>query len=271
MSRTCGLITALALLAGGAAGCDWGDQGPANPVALPQPPTPALDAGSGDGGGSPNDAGPRQRTVSWRNPLGGPVGNLLVDGDFEWSAVRGSSQVGWSLYTTTYSRIPISFETAGLCRTGLRCAVLERGRLLYGRGTAARGTGMVASVWARIPEPQACGAVRPAVIGCNSGFGVNLLPRNEQPDVDGWCEYLALRAPQQSAQCMYIENGLLPDTHALIDSAQLIPDTGTVPMSARPGTPLSAEQQQRARAVAEIVRRQQWFGMPPERSPPAGE
>ena len=49
-----------------------------------------------------------------------------------------------------------------------------------------------------------------------------------QPDAAGWCSYGARLAPSPSALCLYIQNKLTSDERALVDSAVLGPDDGTV-------------------------------------------
>ena len=86
------LIAIVALVLGAASAC--GDEGPPNPA-------PYDDgSGAGDSGGTPFEPPPKRelkRTIEMRNPLGGPPGNLLVDGDFEFSIdFEGTGpQSGW--------------------------------------------------------------------------------------------------------------------------------------------------------------------------------
>src|SRR6185295_11284533 len=96
-----GRVAIAALLACVAAGCSDED---VNPLATA--PAPSHPAGVDDGGFEasppPVDAGPFRRSVEIRNPLGGPVGNLLADGDFELSTQGDgqTSQTPWRSFTS---------------------------------------------------------------------------------------------------------------------------------------------------------------------------
>ena len=80
---------------------------------------------AGTGGSTVTPPEPRIRTVETRNPWGGALGNLFVDGDFEFSVVlQGSSpQAGWFAFSNNGQGY-VRGETGGLCKSGMRCAVM---------------------------------------------------------------------------------------------------------------------------------------------------
>lgn len=258
-------VAAAALVAACTSAC-FGDEGPPNPVpvATVEIPDPA----------EPLDV---RRRVELRNPLGGPPGNLLVDGDFETSIVieGNAPQSGWLAFGgagQTYLR----GATGGVCRSGLRCGWLEPGVLLLGQGAAAKDSGMIATAWARPAEGFGCYSVEVQVLRCKSFISAaNVFPESETPRPDGWCFYRGRVARQTSGTCMLIETAL-PAEAALVDNAAIVPDTGTVPLGsgvAIPDTsfvPLPAEKRERVRELLEWRRRRLKLGASPEDRPDMG-
>ena len=247
------------------AACEYGDVGPPNPV-----PTGAIEIGTGGGGsgGQGGSAGgpavaPVVRTVERRNPLGDLLGNLLVDGDFEYAAlIEGATpQAGWYAFGNS-GRRHVRTETGGICRTGLRCGVLERNVFLYGRGTAANGTGMVASVSAKPPGDD-CSVIQAALVRCGSGGSVGSLDPTGGPDKHGWCTYKAHIGPSNGSLCLFVEGDLANGETALIDTAVLLPDNGTAPRQVM--KPLSAARSARYRKIARRVRALLPLGVAPKR------
>jgi len=197
------------------------------------PPVVVVDAGA-DSDAPPAPTVPPlpgrvKRTVMERSPFGGVPGNLLADGDFELSTVQHSgAQLGWRAYTLDGAgELDTHWETGGLCRSGLRCAIFDPGMLMFGRGTAAATKGNVASVWAKMPIDAKCNAVRPILITCDT-FAVDKLLSSGKKDADGWCHYSAVLPQQDSALCMYIDSTLKAATYALLDAAVIGPDDGTI-------------------------------------------
>jgi hypothetical protein len=179
--------------------------------------------------GVPPIPGRVKRTVMERSPFGGTPGNLLADGDFELSTVpHAGSQLGWRAYTLDGSgELDTHWETGGLCRSGLRCAIFDPGMLMFGRGTASATKGNVASVWAKLPINAKCNLVRPILITCDT-FNVDKLLSGGKKDANGWCHYTAALPRQDSALCMYIDSTLKAATYALLDDAVIGPDDGTI-------------------------------------------
>ncbi len=235
-------------------------------------PVPVEGASSSSGGGGVPNPPAYTRQVTRRSPFGGRVGNLMVDGDFEHSIVRegSSAQLGWLAINGVGMQTYLRGETGGLCRTGLRCAILPSGHSFWGKGTSAEGTGMIAEVWAKPPAQSLCSVVSPAMFYCNvqGGAQISLPPSSEEPDGDGWCQYRAALAAPSSRLCMWID-GLLPTgKFALVDAATLLPDDGTAPVRA-PG-PMPPERRQRIAATARWVRDRLPFGQPRPLEPKLG-
>lgn len=264
-----GLAAGLATGALSACGCH--DAGPPNPV-----PIPALepdDAGAGGAGGSTPlpDAGVPRRTIEQRSLFGGPAGNLLVDGDFEFSATySGWDQTGWRAFALpSWDSIALGTETGGLCKTGLRCGVIEDDQLLLGEGTSPIHAGMKVSFAVRPPAGQNCHVVLIALYTCATGAGmVELAPIDPEPAADGWCTLEASLLERDLATCVYIETALLEGQRALVDSGRMLPDDGTAPLVSR-GRPVATERAARIARAAEELKRRRVFGSPGLLQPPS--
>ncbi|HHH10655.1 MAG TPA: hypothetical protein ENK23_01075 [Sorangium sp.] len=233
------------------AACEYGDEGPPNPA--PNGAATVFTGSSGGEAGGP-PAATVLRTVVRRSPLGAIVGNLLADGDFEYAAQREgrTAQAGWYVFTNSGPQ-HLRIETGGLCRSGLRCGVLTAGVLLWGRGTAANGTGMVGSVWLKPPPERLCAVADVTLARCAAaGLGVTLPPTSAAPDEHGWCHYRGRVAAAPAAVCMLIQSHLSAGETALVDAATVLPDNGTAPF--RVMQPLPAAKAARYRKVSRRLR-----------------
>jgi hypothetical protein len=216
------------------------------------------------------DAGSAKRTVMTRSPFGGPVANHLADGDFELSTSRGSGQYGSRAFSTGTSaggEVDFAVETGGLCRSGLRCAIFAPKTALFLRGAAAPlGKGSLASFWAKVPAGKSCASVTALMVTCDTlASGHTVKATSAQPDAAGWCSYGSRLAPSPSALCLYIQNKLTSDERALVDSAVLGPDDGTVlPLDAEFFVP-TAELTSELESVRETIRKTTIVGRPGER------
>jgi hypothetical protein len=237
-----------------------------SPVSTAPTGTALVDAGP-DAPAPLPEAGPWKRSILTRNPIGGPSGNLLIDGDFEHSTVgQPGPQTGWRAFSADGSALlPVKTETGGLCRTGLRCAVLEPKSLQLLRGTAARDTGVIASIWARLPPGStSCKAVSPILIRMDDFATFTKLAGDKAPDAAGDCHYGARIPEKTDALGIYIENTLETGTFALLDSAVLAPDDGTVQPKAAEFWPPPPDLAERLLTVREAIAR----SAPPPRKLP---
>ncbi|MBW2528821.1 MAG: hypothetical protein JRI23_31890 [Deltaproteobacteria bacterium] len=256
------LAAATALVAA-AQGCSLAEYDKPNPVEIG---SPDLGAGASSSGGS-GPAKPRARTVGTRNPWGNVPGNLLLDGDFELSAGAGNSNLpGWQAFRGSGDG-SVHFETGGLCRSGLRCAVAEPGMALLGWGIAADGVAMEGSIWVKVPEGSGCDVVTVGIL-LWSQFTVSDLfaPEDPVPDDAGWCHLSRRVSPKNEPTLFYVEVALPSGERALLDDARLVPATGSAPMSASAREPTAA-QHARARAALEWARSRVRYGRADEPRP----
>lgn len=209
---------------------------------------------------------PPKRVVLLRNPLGAPPNNLLVDGDFELSVSAGGGQYGWRMFDASGTgEVAMTVETGGLCRSGLTCVKLEKGRVMFGRGTSAPGgKGHVMGLYARVPEGADCKDIDLLAVDCDT-FGVFKKAATE-PELDGgWCHYTGTFGPSKSAVCFYIESSLEAGQVAVLDAAVLGPNDGTVPYKSTPDAvdaPIGAATLTTMANLRDLVRRTTLFGKP---------
>ena len=250
----------LALLLAGL-GCSYEEK------VSPVPLAATVDAGPDAPDPGPIDAGPWKRSILTRNPIGGPAGNLLADGDFEHSTVGSpGAQTGWRAFSGDGSALrEVKTETGGLCRSGLRCAVVEPKTLQLLRGTAARDTGIVASIWAKLPVGAVnCKAVSVVLIRMDDFAAHTKLTADKVPDEQGNCHYDARISEKTDAVGLYVENTLAEGTFALLDSALIAPDDGTIHPKAAEFWVTPPDVAQRLDAMRETLRR----SAPPPRKVP---
>lgn len=265
-------LVAIAISAALAAGCGGEDLAP-NPVPLAGEAKPGATAPDYP---DPPDAsaGPFKRTVMLRNPLGGPANNLLADGDFDFSTEPegAGGQLGWRGFSGDGQSLHrVRAETGGLCRSGLRCGVLEPDMILFGRGAAAAGKGLVASGWAKLPEGSDCETVDWKLVVCDSPAGFKPMKADGPADAAGWCHYTALLPEKEQAQCIYITSSLPEGATALIDAAVLAPDDGTVTAKQAELWVPTAEAVAGLEAVQRSIRSRMRFGDLPAAPPAHGE
>lgn len=245
-----------------------GDEGPPNPAPID---TPDIAEAA--------PPGEKIRTVELRNPMTQSLGNHLVDGGFELSIiVEGTSpQSGWRAFDSgTFGLRYMRGGTGGTCRSGLRCGYLDPRVILLGEGTAANGTGMIASIYTKPPEGQGCSTLSAEVIRCSSfSSTARMFSASETPGPDGWCHFRARVSRQTRATCMLIESTLLQEA-TLLDDASLVPDSGQTPLSTSyeiPQTkfePLVGERRERVRKIIEWRRDNMKLGTPFRGQPHTG-
>jgi hypothetical protein len=225
--------------------------------------TPAGSTGSSSSSsstGAGGEAPTAKRQVFERNPIGGPTGNLLADGDFEMSIVSANAaggQYGWVAFDMNGGVVQLLGETGGICKTGLRCGRVQKNAILFARGTAApgevphRASIMVKALEEFTPPPgkHACDFVTVYVINCDNFDIEKGLKGPNEPDADGWCELAGEVPPSTTALCMYAETKV----ETLADSATLLaaPDLA---MSTQSKVFVSDELSARMQRIREIVR-----------------
>lgn len=232
------------------------------------PPPPPVDAGIDVAAPEVVPPGPWKRTVTLRNPLGGPSGNLLADGDFEMSTVPEwiQPQLGWRAYGKFGQEVNAKTETGGLCRTGLRCGVLEDGVALLARGAAAGGgAGNIASLWVKVLSQESCDVVTAYIVGCDTFTAIEELVADEEPNADGWCKHEGKTGPKNIALCLFVESDLANNDTALVDSGILVPDDGTISAKSTKFVVPTADLLQRTNAIRDRNRRTLPLGGSPNR------
>jgi hypothetical protein len=232
-----------------------------------------LDAGAGDAGpgdgGPPTDAGPIVRTVEIRNPFGSEPKNLLADGDFEWSVSGGTgSQFAWLSYNAAGTGgVVTRIETGGLCRSGLRCAVMDGSTVMLLRGAAAPNMkAMTASIAIKPSKGATCNSVRVIALPCDTLLAPQVqLKAAVQPETDGYCLSTGAMPGTTSAVCFYVDAVGLGTKTALVDDAKLLPsDAGEMALSAIQFHP-EPELALRLARLRTLTRDRMPLGQPPAR------
>lgn len=236
-------------------GCDADAVSPVPVPAAPTAEAPTTPSSEGPPAAAP--LGPKKRVILQENGFGLPAENLLADGDFELSTVRGGyiPQLGWLGFDDNGERA-VKAETGGLCRTGLRCGVLQPGLALLARGTAAPHMKRhLATVWAKPPEGSDCDVITIWALDGDTYAVVRKLKSAEGVPVEGpWCRYQGSLGGRDGPVLLYVDSTLPPDTVALIDSAVLAPDDGTVPSQLGGVEGVSPAQEARLQGIRKRLR-----------------
>lgn len=152
------------------------------------------------------DAGlpPVRRTVEYRNPFGNlaPAFNLAVDGDCE---LTGTAQGAWFTLGPakpdgTFDVVTLQVRTGGLCRSGLRCAVVRPGTLVVTDLSLSNRNHAIIEASAKPPNGD-CAAVTvfvfDQVLQKEHAMGL-MSPLRASPDDHGWCRYRTTVGPMAS-------------------------------------------------------------------------
>lgn len=261
MTRRALTLLAMAL----AAAC--GDAEPVDPVAAGAAtstgggsPT-TTDTGSGGHGG---DAGPPKRTVETRNPFGNVAksGNLLWDGDFEWSSPF-SDQYGWINYPQPTSGFGFEGIVIGsACRSGIKCASVDKGRSIIGIAVSSVDAKLATSFWAKLAKGTCADVEGRLVSLATNDPGVPITAESDAPGDDGWCHYETTVEPQPLKVYLWIHNKT-GDVLVVDDAVvERVPPTKalTAPVDAPPTAALAEEI---AAVQAEVRRRAMPVDPPP--------
>ncbi|MCC6646599.1 MAG: hypothetical protein IT374_13635 [Polyangiaceae bacterium] len=228
----------------------------------------ATSAGRGGEAGAAGTGGAAgavavKRTVETRSPYGNlNAGNLLWDGDLEWSG-PWVSQYSWATTSMSpgFGGGAIEARVGAACRSGLKCAALGQAGLAA-IGVAPATPLTHARGWVRVPAGVACGDVVVHVDGCFlDATGAAPLPAaSPAPDAAGWCRFEGDRPTPDDAVCLYFQRpaGI---------SGDFVVDDAFVGASAATKT-LAAVAPPSAAAVAEIRARQEALRARVHRLPP---
>lgn len=205
----------------------------------PAPLTTATQTPDGGDGGAPPEP-PPVREVYERNPIGIPIDNLMVDGDFELSLTGESNgQAPWFAFKSNGAvEVPLLAETGGLCHTGLRCAQVPARTDMLGWGTAAANeVPHRTSIWFKPVTGVAGNVDRPCeladvyIIDCMTFDLLQELEPAEAPDDKGWCEHKGDFEGSKTGICMYVS---VNTVDILVDSAVILAAPDLAEKSARP-------------------------------------
>ncbi|MBI5535498.1 MAG: hypothetical protein HY898_22400 [Deltaproteobacteria bacterium] len=259
-------IHATALVAACALGCS--ESTSVNPVAIPGSADAAPSADGGDASADLDapvtpEAAPMRRQVLHRSPFGNleQTGNLLFDGDFEWSSPGG--QTAWTGFGQL-GAVDMGIETGGLCRSGLRCAVIDNTYDVLGEAVAATHSGLQLSVWAKVPSTD-CSVVEIYTLSLMLmavGMQPPIVPDSPEPDGSGWCHYQGLIVAKDEAVGVFISASTIDDgQRVILDDVTLLASDGLSPLSVgmRPVPPAA---EARMLAASDWLRRHRWVHRP---------
>ena len=221
----------------------------ASTTAPPDAGPPPSDAGPDSA--PPPDAGSRKRTVEQRNPFGNVAAtdNLLWDGDFEWSSPF-SDQYGW-LSGPPYSYTFDNIVVGSACRSGVKCAKVEKKKAIVGIGVASAGKKLRATFHAHL-DADTCDKIKSTVSDFfdKAEADVPLKATAVMPDETGWCHFDTVLEARKHKPFLYIENRTT--ARIIVDDAVLAEAPESMALSYAVG-PKSAED--RAGDQAEPPRR----------------
>jgi hypothetical protein len=214
---------------------------------------------------APVDAGPVKRSVTTRSPYGNLAvsGNLMFDGDFEWSGSSG--QLGWAAIASVVGQIELPLETGWSCRSGLRCARVDNSYDLVGHAVAASDKSLAFSIWIKVPG-QDCNVISLYLMsGMTQSYSPLdvATPDTDQPAADGWCRYQLLKNPTDEAITVYLSASWLSEGEvALVDDAVLTASDGQTPRQLHI-RPVPTEMIQRISFALEWLRQHRQFARRP--------
>ena len=200
---------------------------------------------------------PPKRTIVERNPFGnvGASDNLLWDGDFEWSSPF-ASQYGWFQLP---SSLTLDEPVMGpICRSGVKCARVQRNDDILGVAVGAREEALYARVHIKF-EPDDEGFLSPcdeaSAIILDIGVDpppdpdVELTLLTPVPDITGYCIFEGLLEARKNKPYLLMSNH--GQGAMLVDDAILVrASSSSVPGGAIPPAALPVRDSRRARAEA---------------------
>ena len=218
------------------------------------------------GAAVPAPAAPRfapTRTIEQRSPFGNTTypANLLVDGDFEFTG--RTEQMPWILFGQGQGQTPLRFETGGRCRSGIRCALMDRGETLLGFVASPKTVGMRVSLWV-LPLSGVCHDVRVAMVDLGSQEKRTEIPsETEHAASDGWCHFSGATPNFADKEpVLFVDIDPKTTMGARIDDGLVMP-TDVPPGKLLAPRPLSSAELQRAAVIAEYIQTHRRYGRPP--------
>jgi hypothetical protein len=206
---------------------------------------------------------PAKRTVEQRALYGASSErNLMVDGDFELTG--RSQQMPWLSFGTN-GQSTLNYETGGLCRAGIRCAVMKNTEQMIG-WFASPNAGMFAATVYLFPNGKPCkDAASVSVFNLDDQRSAVELAASMDVDANGWCLFQAVvPAIPLSSPVMYVESktdGLRVDSARVVE----IPKGAQIVVAAF--APVKAVQRASFERIATIIRRTRVYGL--QRDPSA--
>jgi hypothetical protein len=203
------------------------------------------------------------RTVEERNPYGNVAAtdNLLWDGDFEWTSPF-SDQYGW-LFGPPYSYSFPAATIGAVCRSGVKCVTLPKGKGIIGIGVGTKASAIAATVFAK-PKKGGCAGVEVSLVKIeNLAADAKIGATSQDPDATGWCLYRATVPSYPQRVYLLVRNKTGDDL--VVDDAVVRPvPAGAPPPPPPPMEPPSAEEaQSHAEAVAAILALRKPMDPPP--------
>jgi hypothetical protein len=198
-----------------------------------------------------------KRTLERRTLYGASAErNLMVDGDFELTG--RSQQMPWLSFGTN-GQATLNYETGGLCRAGIRCAVMKTDEQLIG-WFASPKDGMLAAEVYLFPKGAECSAAATVAVFDLDDQGSSVeLTASGDPDANGWCLFRAVvPAIPLSSPVMYVKSKI---DGLRIDSARVVETPKGSRVVASTLSPVSAAQRASFLRIATIVRRTRIYGL----------
>jgi hypothetical protein len=238
-------VVFLATTACGSIATTAGDPAPAAPAAPVESAAPVAPSA-------------KAREVFTRSPFGRTdvADNLVLDGDFEFTGRSG--QMPWLTFSQRGQQ-SLTFETGGRCISGVRCAKLAPGTVIYGWLASPASGRFKVSLRAK-PTANRCAALSPIVVDFADGVQIARIgAAAAAPDASGWCTYAVETDAFTGKQSgIYLEVSDSDANPSLLDDAVAAP----VP-TPTPGNPIAASglpYMRHERPVGRLAEELTWLG-----------
>lgn len=202
------------------------------------------------------------RTMEQRALYGATAeSNLMADGDFELTG--RSQQMPWLSFGND-GQATLNYETGGLCRAGIRCAVLKASERMVGWFASPKEGTFSASVYI-FPGDRACkDAASISVFDLDTQQDPVQLVATAEPEASGWCLFQAIApAIPDRAPVMYVESKA---DGVRVDSARVVATPKGARVAITPSRALAPTVRAEVVRIADIIRRTRVFGIQREPS-----